>query len=74
MRPVFHIEVCLVQTMCSVPFIVDLKSGILCQRIIIGVLSFFMRGFALLFFVFPVMWTVFYACCEVYQLLAFGQL
>jgi hypothetical protein len=32
-----------------------------------------MHGFVLLFCVFPVMWTVFYACFEVYRLLAFGQ-
>jgi hypothetical protein len=35
---------------------------------------FLMHGFALLFCVFPVMWTVFYACCEVYRLLAFGHI
>ena len=32
-----------------------------------------MHGFALPFFVFPVTWTVFYACFEVYRLLAFGD-
>jgi hypothetical protein len=77
MRPVFHIGVCLVEKLCSVPFIVDSLSfevwDIMPARYYWRS-YFLMHGFALSFCVFPVMWTVFYACFAVYRLLAVGQL
>jgi hypothetical protein len=51
-----------------------LKSRFVCRCVIIGVLSFLMRGFALLSSVFPVMWAVILACLGVYRLRAFGCL
>jgi hypothetical protein len=54
-------------------FYVILKSRFVCRCVIIGVLSFLMRGVALLSCLFPVMWAVVLACIEVYRLPAFGS-